>query len=196
MDGLNGLELELAARDADGLRAQTHEVHLNGRLCFVPARAVPEALQIKIAVELAVYARQKIEIELCSHACAIVVSGDENLEILLHIHADDCTAVSAHLPAQPSQKGSDFRGVEIADGRARKEGYTPPLGNPRRQCERGGRVGDDRLGRQAGKAPTKPRNSVIEEATGDVDGNIETWCLQGTDQDLGLDSGPGAILQY
>ena len=80
-----------------------------------------EGVEIEIGAELAIDARQQIEIEFRGDTLGIVVGAVENLRVLDQIDADHEQRARAQHVAGMAQKFARFVRLEIADGRAGKE---------------------------------------------------------------------------
>src|SRR5262245_14183656 len=85
--GCGEVERESAARrvgrDADTLRDQRHEMHLDPRLGGVPDSAMGEGLRIEVGVQLAVEAGEDVSVELGSNTGRIVVSRQDSRDLLV-----------------------------------------------------------------------------------------------------------------
>ena len=90
-----------------------------------------EGAEIEIGAELAIDARQQIEIEFRRDALGIVVGVVENFGVLHQIDADHEQRALAQHAAGMAQEFARFVRLEIADGRSRKEA------DPRQRSDRG-----------------------------------------------------------
>jgi osmoprotectant transport system permease protein len=86
-------------RDCETFAADTHtligsadEMHLDTARRGIVKRVVPEAIEAEIAVQLAIDARQQIEVEGRRYACAVVVRGVQDRRVLLEIGAQQQAA--------------------------------------------------------------------------------------------------------
>lgn len=86
-------------RDPEACSADTHtligaadEMHLDAARVRIVKGVVPEAIETEIACQLAVDARQKIEVERRGDACAVVVGGVQDRGILLEVGAQQQSA--------------------------------------------------------------------------------------------------------
>ena len=68
-------------------------MHLDPLLALVVARAVGEAVEIEVALELAIDAAEQVAVEGRRHALGVVVSGFEPLAILDQVDAEEQEAV-------------------------------------------------------------------------------------------------------
>ncbi len=84
------------------------------------AGAVAEAVQIEVAADLAVQARQQVEGECSSDALHIVVGGFDQCRVLVQIDADQSQAIAAHGLAHRAQQCDGILFDEIAQRGARK----------------------------------------------------------------------------
>src|SRR5947209_5270149 len=99
MDRFAGAEIERAARDLHLLPFLAGEMHFDAMPLGIVEGMVAEACQVETAAELAVDAREQIEIELRRDAGAIIVGGIEDFRILHQVNADDkACAASQHAP--------------------------------------------------------------------------------------------------
>src|SRR5436190_22848091 len=131
MDGLFGGEIECAPGGSDVLAHLADEVHLDPVVLGIVEGAMVEGLEIEISVELAIDARQQVEIELCSEAGLVIVSGVKDAHLLHQIDSNDQGSVSSQHPPGVAQECAGFVRLEIADGRSGKE---PGM---RHACRRG-----------------------------------------------------------
>ena len=118
-------------------------MHLDGGFAGVPARVMRKAVKRKVAVELPIDPRQKIEIEGRRHALAIIIGVDQPSDVLLEIDADDGLSLLPDMAPEPAQEGGGLGMVQIADGRTgKKSGFAP--GRQIGQLEIVVEVGDNR----------------------------------------------------
>ena len=127
--------------------------------------------EIELGAELAVDARQQIEIELRGDALRVVVGLLQDLRVLHQIDADDEGRAAAEDAAGVAQERRRLVRLEIADGRAREESGARQLRDRGRQIERLAEIGGDRKHGDrrdipaAGCPPAARRNSA-EMSTG------------------------------
>src|SRR5450759_1887427 len=126
VDGFALAETQALAADAHELRGQAFEVHLDPALVFVVKSLVAKAPQLEIPAELAVDAREQIEVERGGHARRVVVGGVEHLLVFFQVDADEQgTARADHAPGELQELDRLVRG-EVADGRTREiHGFSP-----------------------------------------------------------------------
>src|ERR1044071_7755162 len=74
---LGELDTQVERRDVDRLRAEAFEVHLDAARLFVVTGDVAEATQVEIRAQLAVDAREEVEVEGGGDTVRIVVGGFE-----------------------------------------------------------------------------------------------------------------------
>ncbi len=110
-------------------------MHLYPLLLAVVTGVMLEGGEVEIGAELAVDARQQIEIEFRGNTPGIVISGTENLDVLDQIDADDKDSAGAERVCRVVQEFCRFMRLESTDGRARKR--SQPAAAPR--SERGSR---------------------------------------------------------
>src|SRR5439155_15844126 len=89
MDRLVGRKLDQVTRYVDRLSASAHEMHLDAAPLAVVERPMAERVDIEVRQELAIDAREQIEVELGGHARGIVIGGIENVGVLDEIDTDD-----------------------------------------------------------------------------------------------------------
>ncbi len=178
-----------------GLRAPADQVHLDRRFVLVPACLVAELCRREVGVQLAVDAMQEVEVELGGDAFAVVVGGQQDVELLAQVDADDGGALPAGMAPHLPQEGRGLGGVEIADGGAGEEADAAGPGQLVRQIEVGGEVGNDGLHLQTRETPADARRGQVEEVAGDVDRQVQVRRVQRAEQDLGLDAGAGAVFE-
>ena len=82
MDRLSRLEIEASAADGDGLRFEADQMHLDSALGCVPSHVVGKAVQPETTLELAIDAREQIQVERSGHLSAIVVGGKQSSNML------------------------------------------------------------------------------------------------------------------
>src|SRR5690349_24677329 len=75
-----------------------------------------EGFEVEGAVQLAVYALLKDEIEGCGHSGRVVVSGFQARSGFLEVYADQQSAAGSQLPAETRQEGMGFGWMEVSDG--------------------------------------------------------------------------------
>src|SRR5277367_303540 len=97
-------------------------MHLDGRFSLVPPHAMLEPLKNKIACELAIDARQQIEIEACGDAGRVVIGWNKNGKRLTKIHPNQRTPLGADVTADSTQKRRDLNCVQVANGGPWKKG--------------------------------------------------------------------------
>ena len=153
-----------------------------------------EGGKIEIGAELAIDARQQIEIEFRGHAFGIVVGGTENLGVLDQIDADDEDRARAQRVGGMAQEFRRFMRLEIADGRARKEADPRQRRDRRRNFESLREIGDDRMHRQAREIAPQLRRLVLQKVAGNVDRHIGLDRRRGAEQDARLAARAGAEL--
>src|SRR5215207_10733903 len=73
VDGFAGAELDALAAYLDALALEARQVHLDARTVAVKEGMMLEAGRIELGAELAIDARQQVEIELRRHALGIVI---------------------------------------------------------------------------------------------------------------------------
>ena len=82
MNRLSRLEIEAAADDDDGLRFEADQMHLDAALGCVPSRIVGKAVQPEVTLQLAIDAREQIQVERGGHLLSIVVGGKQGSNVL------------------------------------------------------------------------------------------------------------------
>ena len=98
MDRLAGPEAHDAAAHRHLLLALAHEVHLDAAEGGVVERLVTERAQVEIGAELAIDAREEVQVELRGDALRVVVGGVQPRRILLEIDPDQEPAARARPP--------------------------------------------------------------------------------------------------
>src|SRR3954463_138244 len=73
VDGFAGAELDALPAHLDALALEARQMHLDARTVAVKEGMMLEAGWIELGVELAIDARQQVEIELRRHALRIVI---------------------------------------------------------------------------------------------------------------------------
>src|SRR3954449_7951545 len=114
-------ECEAAAGDGNRLFGEAFQIQLHAAGFGIVERDMREAIDIDIAVQLAIYPDQQIEIERGIDAGAVVIGGVENFRPLFQIGADQHFAFpSEQLDAMPEEAYDTLR-LEIADCRTREK---------------------------------------------------------------------------
>src|SRR5437867_4435130 len=103
-DFLVGAEIKALAADMHTLFGLTYEINLDPAFGGIVNGVVPPLFEVEIGAELAVGAREQIQIELRGHAGAVVVGALQHLSILLQISADQKAAAPSHIVPYPPQK--------------------------------------------------------------------------------------------
>ena len=122
-------------------------------LAGVPTRFMCELVERKVAVELPVDPRQKVEVEGRRHALWVVIGVDLLIRTSLLRSTPTIALPSlADMTPEPAQEGGGLGLIQVADGRTRKEGDPVP-GWKIGQLEIMVEVGDDRKNVEVGKTP-------------------------------------------
>ncbi len=135
MDGFAGAETDRLAVDFHLLPLGAGEVHLDPVVLAIVTGVMLEGGQIEIGAELAIDARQQIEIEFGGHAFGVIVGRAQDLGILDQIDADHQHRAVAENGAGMAQKLRRLMRLEIADGRAGKKADPRQRGDRRRNVE-------------------------------------------------------------
>src|ERR1700685_4339815 len=96
-------------------------MHLDPVMRAVVEGVMLEGVEIEIGAELAVDARQQVEIEFRRDTLGVIVGVVENFRILDQIDADDEYRLFAKHRAGMAEEFARLVRLEIADGRSRKE---------------------------------------------------------------------------
>src|SRR5271166_4573915 len=89
VNGLAGAKLDQSAGNLNPLTLVAGEVHLDAMSLGVVEGVMAEACQLEVAVELAVDAREQVEVEAGSDAGHIIVGGVEDAGILHQVDPYD-----------------------------------------------------------------------------------------------------------
>src|SRR5262245_53645328 len=95
-------------------------MHLDAAQLAVVESAMPERSEVEIGAQLAVDAREQVEVELRRHPARVVVGGMQARRVLLEVDADQQAAARAGHGAGVLQEGGRLERREIADGGAWK----------------------------------------------------------------------------
>ena len=131
-----------------------------------------EGIKRNVAVELAVDARQDVELELGGNALRVVVSSDQPLYPLHAVHADQQLRARAQHRAELAKQVGRARRDEIADGRAGEEAELGALLDSTGQRKWPREVGDDRDHFQSGEALLQLGRALLQIIAADVDRDI------------------------
>ena len=93
-----------------------------------------EGVDRDVAVELAVDAREEVQVELGGHAFGIVIGGDQPLDRLDPVHPDQQLRAGAEQRAELAQQVGRAPRDEIADGRAGEEAELGQMLDPAGQA--------------------------------------------------------------
>src|SRR5581483_8600188 len=116
VDRLAGTEVYGFAGNAHLLASAAGEVHFDAMLLAIVEGVMVEHVEPEISVQLAVDARQQVEVEFRRHASSVVVGGVEDLDRLDQVDTDDeCRAVAEDIGGI-AEKRRRFMGLKISDG--------------------------------------------------------------------------------
>ena len=105
VDGLAGAEFDHAARHPHLLPLLAGEMHLDAVALGIVEGVMAEACEIEVAVELAIDAREQVEIELRRDAGGVVIGGVEDAGVLHQVDADDQRrAAPEHAPGVAQER--------------------------------------------------------------------------------------------
>jgi hypothetical protein len=113
-------KVEDSAGGVDELPYGADQLHLDAPFTYVVEGPVPETGEVEVAADLAVDAREKVQIEGGSDALLVVVGGVQNVVILLEIDTDEKAVPPAAQACDDLEELPSFGGLEVADGRAGK----------------------------------------------------------------------------
>ena len=115
---------------------------------------------------------EQVEVEVGGDALRIVIGGDQALDRLHPVHADQQLRPVAEQVAPAAQQVR--RACAERNCRSSSRGRSRVWGGRRcrRQIERPGEVGDDRLDRDVGEVARRPRSAFAKIVAGDVDRHI------------------------
>ena len=187
--------MENSSIDARALRMPARQVHLDASGLGMVDGAVAEAVEVERAVQLAVDARQQIEVERGGDASGVVVGGVENARVLLQVDADQQRAGRSEPIGEASQHPHRLRRMEVADGRTREEAQTGRLRERLRQTKRAGKVGVQGRDGELGIIPRQRFGRGEQMLTRDVDGYVARRSIERFQQQPHLDAGAAAELQ-
>ena len=109
------------------------EVHLDPPEHVVPPRLVGEGVDRDVGAKLAVDAVEQVEVELGGHALGVVIGGDQPVDRLDPVHADQQLRAGAEDVAEMAQQVGRAARHEIADRRAGEEAESLEPGDLGRQ---------------------------------------------------------------
>ena len=194
MDRFAALEEKAVVADVDGVGRGGDEVHLDAAGERVVERVVREAPQVEVTAELAIDAREQIQIEGRGHALCIVIGGVQHIGIFLEIDADDHGAARPDLAAGHLEERVRLLRREIADGRA-WEVDDPARGAAiRRYCQRVGEIGADGDDAEARKPAQKPLHRRTQRRRRDIDRHVDRG-RERADKEAGLQAFAAAVFE-
>ena len=161
-------------------------MHLDPLPLGIVESVMLESREIEITPELAVDARQQIEVELRGDAGRVVVRGIQDLRLLLQIDANDQNAGRPENSAGMPQEGVGLVRLEIADRRAREKTHMGQARNSCRQVERFGKVRADRQHVQARKIGAQGGCFLLQHLRRNIDRHIGREPQRGAEQDADL----------
>src|SRR6266550_2910811 len=144
MDDLAGRELDHMTGNVDRLPPPAHEMHFDATALTVVERPMAELVDIEVSRELAIDAREQVEVELRGYACGIVIGGVENVGVLDEVNANDEGRAGAQYAPGVAQERCRILRLEVADGGAREESGACQPYDRARQPERLREVGSHR----------------------------------------------------
>ena len=170
-------------------------MHLDPPLGRVVERLVPEAACLEVRAQLAVDAREQVQVEARGHPFRVGVGRVQGRLVLLQVDADEQRAACADRAVDLPEEAQRLGGREVADGRAREESRLAPDRHPRErgQRERPRVVGADADDVQPGEAARELLRRGLERAERDVDRHVQPR-LQRLDQDARLRLHAAAVL--
>ncbi len=121
VNGFAGAEVDAFAGNAHALALEARQMHFDARALAVEEGVMLEAREVELGAELAIDAREQIEIELRGDALRVVVGLLQDLRVLHQIDADDEDRAVAEDAAGVAQERRRLVRLEVADGRAREE---------------------------------------------------------------------------
>ena len=148
-------------------------MHLDRGFALVPSRLVREVVERKIASEFAIDAGEKVEIELRGHASLVVVGGDQGVDVLAQVDADDRLAARADMRAHPAKQSGGVGWAKIAERRAGKKCRARSGGNVGGNVEVDSEIGDDRPDGQVRKPIAKALDRLGEKIRRDIDRRVQ-----------------------
>src|SRR3954469_14160395 len=121
VDGLAGAEFEHPACQPYLLPLLAGEMHLDAATVGIVEGMMAETCKIEVAVELAVDAREEVEIEPGRDAGFVVVGGVEDAAVLYQVDPDDQGCAASQHTSGMAQERAGFVRLEISDGRSWEE---------------------------------------------------------------------------
>ena len=164
------VEVEAAAGDREVDVARGDQVHFDARQDVVPARFMAEGVDRDVAVELAVDALEQVEVELGGDALGIVIGGDQPLDRLDPVHADQELGAGAEQARKWRSRSVALHGTKLP---IVEPGKKPSLGRSRdlgREAERPGEIGDDGKDVERREALLKLGRAGVQIVARNVDG--------------------------
>ena len=159
-------------RDRDVLVLQADQVHLDAPVARIVDGLVAEGAEVESGAELAVDAREQVEVERRRDAGGVVVGGEEVRASFLRSTPTIRRPPGDSTRAEDAQQALCLDGVEIADGRAGKNPVLWPAGKIGREGDRIGKIGDDRPHVERGKARGEARLASSSAAFRHIDHDV------------------------
>ena len=194
MDRFAAIEREAVVADVDRVRLARDEMHLDAPGHRVVEGVVAEPVQVEVAAELAVDARQQVQIERRSHALGVVIGGVQDVRVFLQIDADQHGAARTDLAARHLEEGLRLIPPQIADGRAGEVDDTPRVAAIRRDAQRVREIRGNRHDAQAREFAPQALHRCAQRVGGDVDRHVHRR-LQRADQEARLQALAATVFQ-
>ena len=155
------------------MRLARDEMHLDAPGHRVVEGVVAEPVQVEVAAELAVDARQQVQIERRSHALGVVIGGVQDVRVFLQIDADQHGAARTDLAARHLEEGLGFVAPQVADRRAREVDDATRVTPVGRDAERMREVGGDRNDAELRKLAAQARHGRAQCVGRYVDRHVD-----------------------
>ena len=172
VDGLARGEGDALVCDADGLRLQADEVHLDARRLGIEEGPMGEGVEIEFSTEFVPHPHEQVAVESRRHPGRVVIGGVEHRLLLHEIDADDQGRADTEHPPEMGKQPRRLRRLEIADGRAGEEPGHRAIRQAGREGEGPGEIRCHGGDREVREVPSQSLGLTQEEALRDVDGNV------------------------
>ena len=125
-----------------------------------------------VAAQLAVDPFDQIEVESRSHALAVVIGGEQSLDRLHPVHADQQLCIAAEQVAEAAQQIGRGARNEISNGRPGEKAELGERRNAVRKLERSREIGNDGLDRNRRETLGDLGRAVAKVIARNVDGDV------------------------
>ena len=125
VDALALREVEALSKNVDDLVGKALKVYLDPPLARIVERPVSKTIRVEVATEVLVDPGEEVEAEGGGHAAGVIIGGDQNVEALLEVDANQKSAALSQELRRVLQKRVSLLVGEVADGRTGEKAQRP-----------------------------------------------------------------------